>query len=246
MNIYGFDKTSLLNYPEHVAATVFTGGCNMRCPFCHNGELVLNPPADMKIPEDEVIAHLKKRCNVLQGLCITGGEPTLQPDLTEFITRVRSLGYKIKLDTNGLKPDILSELTDKGMLDYVAIDIKAGRNGYAAACGLDPASTGQLTDAITRSVEKLILSGMEYELRTTVVKGIHTSADFEDIHDWMKEMLNSAGRDKIRAYYLQSYVDRDTVLDRSAGFDSYSHEELNEFASIFTDITETVSVRGME
>ena len=251
MNIYGFDKTSLLNYPGHVAATVFTGGCNMRCPFCHNGELVINPPADMRISEDEVMAHLNKRRNVLTGLCITGGEPTLQPDLADFIAKVRALGYKIKLDTNGLKPDTVSELLNSGLLDYVAMDIKAGRSNYLRAAGI-PCRTDDVTDNeiignVSESVSMLLKSGIEFELRTTVVRGIHTEADFVDIRDWLAEIIDKAGNgSRIVHYYLQSYVYRDTVLDPSGDYDSFTKEELEHFAEILKPVADNVSLRGID
>ncbi len=242
MNIYGFDKTSLLNYPEHVAATVFTGGCNLRCPYCHNSELVFNPPADMRIPEEEVLAHLKKRSNVLTGLCITGGEPTLQPDLRDFIVKVRQLGYKIKLDTNGLKPDTLKVLLDEGLLDYVAMDIKAGRDNYGRAAGVDID-----IDKISESVHILLKSDIEFELRTTVVKGIHTEEDFTDIKSWLSEILGESGTgSRITRYFLQSYVYRDTVLDPDGNYESFSKEELERFAHILSPIADEVALRGIE
>lgn len=258
MNIYGFDKTSLLNYPEHVAATVFTGGCNMRCPYCHNSELVLNPPAYMRIPEEEVFAHLKKRSNVLTGLCITGGEPTLQPDLRDFIIKVRQLGYKVKLDTNGLKPDTLKSLLDEGLLDYVAMDIKAGRENYGRTTGLvsEPdeavetagysADSGYI-DRISESVRILTGSDIDYEFRTTVVKGLHTADDFTDIRDWIAEIIGESGNgSRVRHYYLQSYVYRDTVLDKSGDYDSFTKEELEAFAGILSPIADKVLLRGVD
>ena len=258
MNIYGFDKTSLLNYPGHVAATVFTGGCNMRCPYCHNSELVLDPPADMKIPEEEVLAHLKKRSNVLSGLCITGGEPTLQPDLRDFIIKVRALGYKIKLDTNGLKPDTLKGLLDEGLLDYVAMDIKAGRENYGRTTGIasEPneavetaghsADSGYI-DRISESVRILTGSDIDYDFRTTVVKGLHTADDFTDIRDWLAEIIDESGNGiRVRHYYLQSYVYRDTVLDKSGDYDSFTKEELENLAGILEPIAEKVMLRGIE
>lgn len=243
MNIYGFDKTSLLNYPEHVAATIFTGGCNMRCPYCHNGELVLNPPVELKIAEDEVLAHLKKRSNVLTGLCITGGEPTLQPDLKSFIAKVRALGYRIKLDTNGLKPDTLSELIDDGMLDYVAMDIKAGRVNYPKVAGTGP----DAVDNVTESIKKIIASNTVYEFRTTVVKGLHSSEDFEDIRDWLRQLTDEVDNgSRIKNYYLQSYVYRDTILNPSGEYDSFNKEELERFAEIISPVAENVSIRGLD
>ncbi len=248
MNIQGLLKTTLLDYPGCVAATVFMGGCNMRCPFCHNSELILNPPAEMQIPEEEVLAHLTKRRNVLSGLCITGGEPTLQPDLRDFIGKVRELGYKIKLDTNGLKPDTLAELLDAGMLDYVAMDIKAGRDNYAAVCGLGHNPDDKsFPDNISESARILISSGTDHEFRTTVVKGLHTESDFTDIREWMEELLcETGGETKVKNYFLQSYVYRDTVLDKEAEYDSFTKEELTGFMEILRPIADNIALRGVD
>ena len=209
----------------------------MRCAYCHNSELVLDPPASMLIPEEEVMAHLTKRRNLLSGLCITGGEPTLQPDLRDFIVKVRALGYKIKLDTNGLRPDILKSLLDESLLDYVAIDIKAGRSNYANVTEVSD------TTKVTESVKMLIDSGVDYELRTTLVKGLHTEADLTDIRSWMNEIRNDT---KIRHYYLQSYVERDTVMDKSRQMTDFSKEELERFAEILKPLADNVSLRGID
>ncbi len=209
----------------------------MRCAYCHNSELVLNPPASMLVSEDEVMSHLTKRKNVLTGLCITGGEPTLQPDLRDFIVKVRALGYKIKLDTNGLKPDILKSLLDEGLLDYVAIDIKAGRGNYANVTEVAD------TTRVTESVTVLKKSGVDYELRTTLVKGLHTEADLTDIRSWMNEIRNDT---KIRHYFLQSYVERDTVMDKNRQMAEFSKEELEHFAQILKPVAENVTLRGID
>lgn len=224
----------------------------MRCPYCHNSELVLNPPASMLIPEDEVMAHLSKRRNVLTGLCITGGEPTLQPDLRDFIIKVRELGYKIKLDTNGLRPDVLKLLLDEKLLDYVAMDIKAGRENYARVSGIADVGNEILTEraepvkAVTESLGLLIGSGIEYELRTTVVKGLHGEEDFTDIRDWISDIVSKQHSSGIPHYYLQSYVERETVMDRSCGFAGFSKEELERFADILSPIAEDISIRGVD
>lgn len=198
MQIHGLNKTTLLDYPEHVAATVFTGGCNFRCPFCHNAGLVLEPDAQESIPEEEVLSFLQKRRGILQGVCITGGEPTLQPDLADFIGKVKELGYPVKLDTNGYRPEVLRELLDKKLLDYVAMDIKASKENYARASGLCRIDL----DRIEESVEILKNSGISYEFRTTVVAGIHSMEEFDAIGRWL------AGS---RAYYLQAYREDENV-----------------------------------
>ncbi len=221
MKIHGFNKTTLLDYPEHLAATIFTGGCNFRCPFCHNGGLVLDPDSQPAIPEEEVLKFLQKRRGILQGVCITGGEPTLQPDLEDFIRKVKEMGYLVKLDTNGSRPEVLKSLLEKGLLDYVAMDIKASQENYAYAAGVrvSDETAGMCTTAaktptavhahvsllekIRASVELLKNGTVPYEFRTTVVKGIHTLEEFDAIGQWL------AG---CRAYYLQAYRENENIL----------------------------------
>ena len=199
MQIKGYNKTTLLDYPEHVAATVFVGGCNFRCPFCHNADLVLNPNMQADIGEEEVLAHLQKRKGILEGVCITGGEPTLQPDLPEFIKKIKGLGYPVKLDTNGYCPDVLEKLLEEGLLDYAAMDIKASKENYAMAAGLPQLDIGKIEESV-----KLLQNGsIPYEFRTTVVKGIHTIEEFEVIGQWLRGS---------RGYYLQAFRDSENVL----------------------------------
>jgi pyruvate formate lyase activating enzyme len=131
MKIYGLNKTTLLDYPGHLASTIFVGGCNYRCPFCHNAGLVLKPGSELRIPEDDVLSSLKGRANILEGVCITGGEPTLQKDLMEFIKKVKHLGLKVKLDTNGSNPDVVRALINNGLLDCIVLDIKNSKEKYA-------------------------------------------------------------------------------------------------------------------
>ena len=137
MNIHGFTKTTLLDFPGFVAATIFTGSCNFRCPFCHNFELVLTPDVFPKEDENEILAFLKKRYGILKGVCISGGEPTLQPDLADFLEKIKEIGYLIKLDTNGYKPDVIEDLIKRKLIDYIAMDIKAGRENYSKATGVN-------------------------------------------------------------------------------------------------------------
>ena len=231
MKIHGFNKTTLLDYPEHLAATIFTGGCNFRCPFCHNGGLVLDPDSQPVIPEKEVLKFLQKRRGILEGVCITGGEPTLQPDLEDFIGKIKEMGYLVKLDTNGSRPEVLKSLLEKGLLDYVAMDIKASRENYAWAAGMNRKEApnkepvgdvlvckmatvsekiqeskempASMLDKVEVSVNLLKSSAIPYEFRTTVVKGIHTPEEFETIGQWL------AG---CRAYYLQDYRENENIL----------------------------------
>lgn len=231
MQIHGLNKTTLLDYPEHVAATIFCGGCNFRCPFCHNSDLVLNPACQPRIDEAEILTFLQKRKNVLSGVCITGGEPTLQADLEEFIRQIKDLGYLVKLDTNGYRPEVLERLVEENLLDYIAMDIKSGPTGYAIAAGI-----ADLTwEKIRNSIDFIMDCGVQYEFRTTVVKGIHTREDFEEIASVIQGC---------RAYFLQQFKDNENVI--LPGFESFSKEEMEEFAEIVRPCVERVELRGIE
>lgn len=230
MYFCGMNKTTLLDYPGHVAATLFTGGCNMRCPFCQNGGLVLEPEAQPIITEEEVLAFLRKRQGILEGICITGGEPTLQPGLENFIRCVKELGYLVKLDTNGYRPQVLEHLLDQGLLDYVAMDIKASREHYANACGLPEVELS----LIERSVELLKTSKVSGEFRTTVVKGIHTPEEFTVIGQWLQ-----GGK----AYFLQSYRDSDQVICQ--GFSGFDRQQLEEMRSRAAEYVPLAALRGV-
>lgn len=231
MRILGINKTTLLDYPGLVATTLFTGGCNFRCPFCHNGDLVLYPQDFPEITREEIFAHLAKRKGIITGVCITGGEPTLQNDLPNFIREIRALGYQIKLDTNGYCPDVLRGLLADGLLDYVAMDIKASRSNYGKACGI-PSPAVSL---IEESVSLLKNADISYEFRTTVVKGIHTVDDFLDIREWL------AGPSP---YYLQSYKESDAVIQKK--YTAFETEELEDFLSLLQKTMSYVFLRGVE
>ncbi len=231
MRIHGFNKTTLLDYPEHVAATVFTGGCNFRCPFCHNGNLVLEPERQGVIPKDEVLDFLKKRRAILEGVCITGGEPTLQRDLPEFIHEIKVLGYLVKLDTNGYNPQVLWELLEEGLLDYVAMDVKASKENYGAAAGVRNMDISRIEE----SIAILKSSGITYEFRTTMVKGIHSIEEFENIGKWL------AGG---RAYFLQEFQDSGNVMEK--GFSAFSRKEMRHAAALAGNYIDRVELRGVE
>ena len=177
MNIRGFQKLTLLDFPGRTACTVFTGGCNLRCPFCHNVPLVLDPTGEPPVPEEEIFAFLEKRRGILDGVAVTGGEPLLQADLPDFLRRVRAAGFAVKLDTNGFFPEALSALLSEGLADYVAMDLKNTPEKYARTCGLE---TADLT-SVRRSVSLLMASEIGYEFRTTVVRELHTPDDIEEI-----------------------------------------------------------------
>lgn len=227
MNIQGFQKLTLLDYPGRVACTVFTGGCNLRCPFCHNAPLVLAPAAQRSM-EDEVMAYLQKRRGLLDGVCVTGGEPLLQPELPRFLSAVRAMGYLIKLDTNGTRPAVLKALLVAGLADYVAMDIKAGPDHYALAAGTDVDLA-----AVRESVNLISGSGVEHEFRTTVVRGIHTQADFEAIGQWLQ------GEER---YFLQPFRDSGDIL--GTGCTGFSHDELALFLRTVQAYIPAAALRG--
>lgn len=231
MKIQGLQKTTLLDYPGHVAATIFFGGCNFRCPFCHNGDLVLRPDRAPALSADEALSFLKKRQGILEGVCITGGEPTLQPELPQFLKAIHELGLAVKLDTNGYQPDILEALMGQGLLDYVAMDIKGAPKDYAAICGLPEMDLGR----IEASIELLMRSPLPFEFRTTVVQELHDAASFEAIGRWIQ------GAD---AYFLQGYQDSGQVI--SPGFTAYTLEELTSFQSLLAPWLPHVGIRGVE
>lgn len=201
MRIGGYQKLTLIDYPGVIATTVFTVGCSFRCPFCHNPELVKRGALGIEYSqkmEKEFFAHLEKRKGKLEGVCITGGEPTVQPDIIEFIQKIKNLGYLVKLDTNGTRPDVLKKLLDQKLLDFVAMDIKHQLKKYDKATGVKGDKK-----RIKLSVNLIMNSSVPYEFRTTVVPGIHEEKDFLEIAKWIKGA---------RAYYLQEYREK-IILD---------------------------------
>jgi pyruvate formate lyase activating enzyme len=202
MVLAGFQKLTLLDYPGHLAATVFTVGCSFRCPFCHNPELVGKGlrPVSMDKTEKEFFAFLKKRKGKLEGVCITGGEPTIQPDLVDFIGKIRKMGFFVKLDTNGTRPDVLKKVMDEKLVDFVAMDIKNQPKKYEKTT-----NTKFDLDRIKLSVNLIMNSRIPYEFRTTAVPGIHSEKDFLEVAKWIK------GAD---SYWLQRYQET-KILDPS-------------------------------
>ena len=197
MKIYGLQKMTLLDFPGRVACTVFLGGCDYRCPFCHNYELATGEaPAVME--EAELMAFLKKRQGLLDGVAITGGEPCLHRELPSLMRQVRTLGFQVKLDTNGAHPDMLQSILDEGLVDYVAMDIKNSPEKYAATAGVDRVDL----EAIRRSAHMLMNGSVDYEFRTTLVDEFHEAGDIERIGAW----IHGA-----RRYFLQIFTDRESV-----------------------------------
>lgn len=231
MQICGLNKTTLLDYPGRVAATVFLGGCNFRCPFCHNASLVTEPDSQPQLSREEVLLFLKKRAGLLDGVCVTGGEPTLAPDLPDFLRKVKELGLLIKLDTNGYRPDVTKALINEGLVDYIAMDIKSSLSGYSLAAGRPDLPVAPIMESIS-----LLMAGtVEYEFRTTVVGGLHTEKDFREIGQLLKGC---------RAYFLQPFVDSGDILAK--GFTAPSRDMLDLCLRILKPTIPNAALRGMD
>ena len=231
MDIQGLQKVTLLDFPGRVACTVFLAGCNFRCPFCHNASLVTHVDPGRNIPEEEVISFLKKRRGVLDGVCITGGEPLLAAGLDRFIREIKDMGYEVKLDTNGSNTERLKTLAGSGMIDYVAMDIKNAPNKYASTIGID----GYDMSNIFRSVEYLMSGTVPFEFRTTVVREFHKREDFEEIGRWLK----GAPR-----YYLQGFVDSGDLIQ--PGLRAYTKDIMEQALKIVRKYVPLAELRGIE
>ena len=251
MNILGLQKLTLLDYPEHLAAIIFLGGCNFRCPFCQNSSLVLEPETLPIISREEFLAFLKKRKGILDGIVVTGGEPTLHADLPDLLRAIHDAGYLIKLDTNGTNPIMLQSVIEEGLVDYVAMDIKAGRRNYRRVCGLEklhilnsdlrqvPGEPDPIMKKVEQSIHILKNCALPYEFRTTVVRGLHTAADFEDIATWLAPLSDQAH------YYLQSFRDCPEVLQAGHSFSEFSAAEMQTFLNIVQKKIPQANLRGI-
>lgn len=232
MKVTGIQKLTLLDYPGVVACTVFTAGCNFRCPFCHNAMLVLPEQIDNEcLTDDEVFGFLKKRRGVLDGVAVTGGEPLLHADMPEFLARVKELGYKIKLDTNGSNPELLSEIIKNKLVDRVAMDIKNAPEEYARTIGLESFDIAP----VERSKEMLLSGETDYEFRTTVVKGIHTKESLIGAAKWIEGA---------KEYYLQQFKDSGNLI-LPDGLSAYDEKQMHALADAVRDYVPAVEVRGV-
>ena len=231
MKFGGLQKLTLLDYPEHVACTLFTIGCNLRCPFCHNSTLVVGNFNNLEqISQEEMLAFLRKRSKVLEGVCITGGEPLLQAGIVEFIEQIKEMGYKVKLDTNGTFPEKLRQLVELKLLDYVAMDVKNSRDTYNKTCGCVVEM-----DEICKSVEYLKSGVVDYEFRTTVTGTFHSEKSIEDTARWL------AGA---KRWYLQQFVDSGELIDSSVvGVDAKILTHYQQIARKYVSNTQLRGVR---
>lgn len=229
MIVCGFEKFSMVDFDERIACTVFTGGCNFRCPFCHNGALVVGNVKAQEIDIQGVFDYLKKRKGLVDAVCVTGGEPTMHKDLPDFLREVRALGYATKLDTNGTNPQMLDYVIAKGLVDYVAMDIKNSVSKYPQTIGTDGVNIAD----ILKSVEILKTSGIDYEFRTTIIDEFHTADDMREIAEW----ISGAKR-----YYMQKYKDNEGCI--SHGYSEVSRQKADEFVKIFEGKVGSVGLRG--
>ncbi|MGN1389994.1 MAG: anaerobic ribonucleoside-triphosphate reductase activating protein [Bulleidia sp.] len=233
IKIGGMQKVTLLDYPGKAAAAVFTGGCNFKCPFCHNRDLVFLPDNFEFFPAEEVLKYLEKRKGLLDGVCISGGEPLIQDGLEEFIEAIREMGYLVKLDTNGYYPEKLEDIVHAGLVDYVAMDLKNTPEKYAETVGLNP-EVFQM-DRIEKSIEFLMHGSVEYEFRTTVVRELHTKEDLQA----MAKRIQGA-----RHYYLQQYQDSGSVIQ--PGWTAYNAEEMADLLSAVKAYVPNTELRGVK
>lgn len=231
MVIQGLQKLTLLDFPGKVACTVFTAGCNFRCPFCHNASLVIDRHKNAAIPQEKFFSFLSMRKGILDGVCVTGGEPLVQQGIEEFLERIRSLGFLVKLDTNGSFPDRLKRLAEDGLIDYVAMDIKNSREKYGRTIGIEEYD---VTD-ISRSVEYLLEGNVPYEFRTTVVREFHEREDFEAIGQWIR------GAER---YYLQQFRDSGDLIQKD-GLHGYTPEMMEQALEIVKKNVKTAELRGL-
>ncbi|MBQ3110101.1 MAG: anaerobic ribonucleoside-triphosphate reductase activating protein [Clostridia bacterium] len=222
----GIQKLTLLDFPGNVACILFTPGCNFRCPFCHNSSLVKS--SQPQLTEEEILSFLKKRQGILEGVCITGGEPLIHPDLPEFIKKVKELGYKVKLDTNGSFPLRLKALMDDNLLDYVAMDVKNSFHKYPLTTGVDNINIQDIEE----SIAILLNSTIPYEFRTTVTNELHTAEDIKSITTLIK------GADK---YFIQNFVDSGDILEE--GMHPVTQNEIEKMAKIAQNIVPNTKIR---
>lgn len=230
LKICGLQKLTLLDYPGQVACTVFTGGCNLRCPFCHNASLVLGETCTEEIGEAAFFAFLEKRRGVLDGVCVSGGEPLLQPELPAFLRRIKALGFLVKLDTNGTFPGRLKELAEQELIDTVAMDLKSSPEHYAETVGVPDFDVS----AVRESIAFLLEGSVDYEFRTTVVKGLHTGAILREA----AKSIQGAKR-----YFLQQFVDSGDLI--GGGMSAFSPDEMKRFLSIVSPCVQNAALRGL-
>ena len=231
--IAGLQKLTLLDFPGKVACTVFLAGCNYRCPFCHNAELFAGKVEPL-MTEEAFFDFLRSRKGLLEGVAVSGGEPTLTPNLEAFLQGIKGLGFSVKLDTNGSRPEILKDLVQKGLVDYVAMDVKSSREGYAAATGIQTNLS-----PVEESLRFLIDGDLPYELRTTLVSQLHSVETIETMGQWLATLVPGK---KPTNLYLQSFVDRDTVA--FSGLTAPTENTILQYQSVLSPFVTNVTIRN--
>ena len=231
MNFSGWEKLSLVDFDDYLTTTFFASRCNFRCPFCHNGGLVLNPENNPEISWERMLDYLKKRRNALDAVCVSGGEPTLMPDLEQKLRQIKQLGYKIKLDTNGTNPNLIKRLSKEGLVDHFAMDIKNSKAKYAATSGLKSLDLSPIEE----SISFLLKSGVSYEFTTTLIEEFHSETDILAIGKW----ISGAER-----YYLQRYVDSENCI--AHGLHMVSKEKAEEYKKNLAKTIRNVDLRGYD
>nr|WP_325247855.1 anaerobic ribonucleoside-triphosphate reductase activating protein [uncultured Oscillibacter sp.] len=231
MYLCGLQKLAMVDYPGKLAATVFTGGCNLRCPFCHNALLVTRLDETPELGEEAVLSFLATRTKLLDGVVLSGGEPLLQPDAADFLRKIRQMGFAVKLDTNGFFPDRLSAILEEGLVDYVAMDIKNAPEKYPITCGIP----GLDTAPVAESVKLLRQSGVDFEFRTTLVREFHTPEDLLAIGRW----LEGSPR-----YFLQAFVDSGNLV--GSGCSPFTPQEMRDFSLLLRPFFGEVNLRGID
>lgn len=236
INIAGIQKLTLLDYPEKVACTIFLEGCNLRCPFCHNSEII-HKANESKINYNELMSFLKDRKNILDGVCVSGGEPTIYKELPLFLRKIKDMGFMVKLDTNGCNPDMLRELLDKNIVDYVAMDIKNSPTQYGTTVGIEKIDLSKIEESILCILEKNI----QYEFRTTVVDELHNKESIEEMGRWLSQL---GGKKEIDKLFLQPFIDRESVL--KPGLHTPLDKEIQEYKKILKKYISQVKIRTEE
>ena len=231
MILKGLQKLTLLDFPGKIACTVFAGGCNFRCPFCHNASLVLGERLNESptLSEEEFFTFLKKRRGMLEGVCVSGGEPTLYPDIIPFLKKIKELGYAVKLDTNGYRPSVIREAIDSGAVDYFAMDIKNSKESYGKTVGLSDFDISKIEE----SVSILMSGGVDFEFRTTLVRELHTEDDILSIARWL------AGDEK---YFLQTFADSGDLI--CSDFSGYDKNETEHLLNLLKPYVPNAQIRG--
>ena len=230
IKLFGIQKLTLLDYPQKMASTIFTGGCNFRCPFCQNSDLVFLPANMPELQEEDVLSFLEKRKGILDGVCISGGEPLLNPELAGFLKKIKDMGYAVKLDTNGSSPDQLKHLVEEGLVNYVAMDIKNAPQKYSETAGIRNLDLSGIQESITYLKE----GHVAYEFRTTIVKELHTAQDIQDMADWLQGAA---------AWYLQNFEDSDRVIQK--GLHAWDEETLQQFQKLAKAKVPNTELRGI-